>query len=71
MQNAAEISPAIFRVMSVFGRKRQGDKTARGRNDHEASGFLPQGKLTGWVRINTVKKVISQSTFPLRTKILI
>ena len=23
-------------------------------------GFLPQGKLTGWVRINTVKKVISQ-----------
>jgi hypothetical protein len=24
------------------------------------SGFLPQGKLTGWVRINTVKKVISQ-----------
>jgi hypothetical protein len=24
------------------------------------SGFLPQGKLTGWVRINTVKNVISQ-----------
>jgi hypothetical protein len=24
------------------------------------SSFLPQGKLTGWVRINTVKKVISQ-----------
>ena len=24
------------------------------------SGFLPQGKLAGWVRINTVKKVISQ-----------
>jgi hypothetical protein len=24
------------------------------------SGFLPQGKLTGWVRINTVRKVISQ-----------
>jgi hypothetical protein len=24
------------------------------------SGFLPQEKLTGWVRINTVKKVISQ-----------
>jgi hypothetical protein len=24
------------------------------------SGFLPQRKLTGWVRINTVKKVISQ-----------
>jgi hypothetical protein len=24
------------------------------------SGFLPQGKLTGWVKINTVKKVISQ-----------
>ena len=24
------------------------------------SGFLPQGKLTGWVRINTVKKVQSQ-----------
>ena len=24
------------------------------------SGFLPQGKLTGWVRINIVKKVISQ-----------
>jgi hypothetical protein len=24
------------------------------------SGFLPHGKLTGWVRINTVKKVISQ-----------
>ena len=23
------------------------------------SGFLPQGKLTGWVRINTVKKVIT------------
>jgi hypothetical protein len=23
-------------------------------------GFLPQGKLTGWVRINTVRKVISQ-----------
>ena len=22
------------------------------------SGFLPQGKLTGWVRINTVRKVI-------------
>jgi hypothetical protein len=21
------------------------------------SGFLPQGKLTGWVRINTVRKV--------------
>ena len=26
----------------------------------ECSSFLPQGKLTGWVRINTVKKVISQ-----------
>jgi hypothetical protein len=24
------------------------------------SGFLPQGKLSGWVRINTVRKVISQ-----------
>ena len=24
------------------------------------SGFLPQGKLTGWVGINTVKKLISQ-----------
>jgi hypothetical protein len=24
------------------------------------SGFLPQGKLTGWVRINIVRKVISQ-----------
>ena len=24
------------------------------------SGFLPQGKLTGWVSINRVKKVISQ-----------
>ena len=24
------------------------------------SSFLPQGKLTGWVRINTVKKVISR-----------
>jgi hypothetical protein len=24
------------------------------------SGFLPQGKLAGWVRINTVRKVISQ-----------
>jgi hypothetical protein len=24
------------------------------------SGFLSQEKLTGWVRINTVKKVISQ-----------
>jgi hypothetical protein len=24
------------------------------------SGFLPQGKLTGWVRINTVKKVFYQ-----------
>jgi hypothetical protein len=24
------------------------------------SGFLPQGKLAGWVRINRVKKVISQ-----------
>jgi hypothetical protein len=24
------------------------------------SGFLPQGKLTGWVKINTVRKVISQ-----------
>ena len=24
------------------------------------SGFLPQGKLTGWVRIKTVKKIISQ-----------
>ena len=24
------------------------------------SDFLPQGKLTAWVRINTVKKVISQ-----------
>ena len=23
-------------------------------------GFPPHGKLTGWVRINTVKKVISQ-----------
>ena len=23
------------------------------------SGFLPQGKLTGWVRINTAKKVIT------------
>ena len=23
------------------------------------SGFLPQGKLTGWVRINIVKKAIS------------
>ena len=26
----------------------------------ECSGFLSQGKLTGWVRINTVRKVISQ-----------
>jgi hypothetical protein len=25
----------------------------------ECSSLLPQGKLTGWVRINTVKKVIS------------
>jgi hypothetical protein len=25
-----------------------------------ASSFLTQGKLTGWVRINTVKNVISQ-----------
>ena len=24
------------------------------------SGFLPQGKLTGWVRINMVRKVTSQ-----------
>jgi hypothetical protein len=24
------------------------------------SSFLPQGKLTGWVRINTINKVISQ-----------
>ena len=24
------------------------------------SSFLPQGKLTGWVRINTVRNVISQ-----------
>ena len=24
------------------------------------SGFLPQGKLTGWVRINTVKKALTQ-----------
>jgi hypothetical protein len=24
------------------------------------SGLVPQGKLTGWVRINTVKKIISQ-----------
>jgi hypothetical protein len=24
------------------------------------SGFLPQGKLTGWVRINTVRKVVSR-----------
>jgi hypothetical protein len=24
------------------------------------SGFFPQGKLTGWVRINIVRKVISQ-----------
>jgi hypothetical protein len=23
------------------------------------SGFLPQGRLSGWVRINTVRKVIS------------
>ena len=23
------------------------------------SGFLPQGKLTGWVMINTIKKVIT------------
>ena len=33
MQNAAKISPAIFRVTSVLGTKRQGDKTARGRNE--------------------------------------
>ena len=26
------------------------------RNSWVFSGFLPQGKLTGWVRINTVKK---------------
>ena len=26
----------------------------------QCSGFLPQGKLTGCVRINAVKKVISQ-----------
>ena len=34
------------------------------------SGFLPQRKLTGWVRINTVKKLISQWTIPQLTKIL-
>jgi hypothetical protein len=27
------------------------------------SGFLPRGKLTGWVRINTVKKVIYQNCY--------
>jgi hypothetical protein len=31
------------------------------------SGFLPQGKLTGWVRINIVRKVIA-STIPDFTK---
>ena len=39
------------------------------------SSFLPQGKLAGLVRIkhwiNTVRKVISQWTFPLITKISI
>jgi hypothetical protein len=34
--------------------------TLRGFSPGTCSGFLPQGKLTGWVRINTVKKVISQ-----------
>ena len=35
------------------------------------SSFLPQEKLIGWVRINTVKKVISQWTIPQLSKILI
>ena len=33
---------------------------SRGFSPGALQGFLPQGKLTGWVRINTVKKVISQ-----------
>jgi hypothetical protein len=33
MQNAAKISPTNFRVTSVLGTKREGDETARGRND--------------------------------------
>ena len=33
---------------------------SRGSVFSGCSGFLPQGKLTGWVRINTVRKVISQ-----------
>ena len=33
MQTAAKISPTNFRVTSVLGTKREGDETARGRND--------------------------------------
>ena len=40
--------------------KRVGQRSAesRGFSPGAPCSFLPQGKLTGWVRIDTVKKVL-------------
>jgi hypothetical protein len=41
--------------------KRVGQRSVESRGfSPGAIRFLPQGKLTGWVRINTVENVISQ-----------
>ena len=49
MQNAARISPTNFRVTSVLGMKREGDKTARGRNNHKAHDLVRSSEKAGLI----------------------
>ena len=68
MQNAAKISPTNFRVTSVLGTKREGDETARGRNDHKAC-VLYAKNITGTCsprsRMSTSEISVQGKTFRL------
>ena len=46
-----------FSLRTHVKRVSQRSAESRGFSPGAPAGFLPQGKLTGWVNINTVKKV--------------